>query len=326
MSKHKNKRVEVLSAKMRYLKETSNEEKVNFGEVLTYMNGRKYYDEPKEYELELKLIETDIENCLIGIIITDQNKNLPPKRNRSTGVHSKLGLKEGEETLSFGNVFLYDTVLNVFLYEVNMSGCSIDKLIEFIQQEWARKRDGVKFDLSLHLISRKGEYERLLKMDHYTEILVELAQPTEILQDYKDDTSTMFSTIKRYLKDGLNTNSDTMTIKLSAHGVRTNKQGLDRKGLLKIVNSVRYLLKGSKKENVIKLAIKGYITDPNEPDTVRPINLVADTFNTFIKLPTVTQLANLQEIERKEEIERLYKKHLTELKNILKRDSNGSAN
>jgi hypothetical protein len=317
MAQNRNKRIEVLSAKMKYLEETPDEEKINFGGVINYMNGRKYYDEFKEHEF--KLIDTDVENCLVGIIITGQNKNIPPKRDRQTGIVSTLDIDVDKESLCYGNIFLYDTILNVFLYEVNISGCYTDKLIDFIQREWTKEEDNITFDLSFPAILRKGEYQRLLDMKHYTEILVELTQPTEILEDYKDDKSTVFSIIKRYLKEGVTTNSDTMTIKLSTHGIRTNIQGLDRKGILQLVDSARHLLKGNQKKNVKTLKVKGYLTDPNEPDTIKPVNLVADTFNTFIKIPVVTKLSNLQEKEKKEEIEKLYKKHLSELKYILNR-------
>jgi hypothetical protein len=216
---------------------------------------------------------------------------------------------------------LYNTVLNVFLYEFNASGCYIDKLIDFVQREWTKEEDNVKFDLSFPTISRKGEYQRLLNMKHYTEFMVELTQPTEILADYKDDKSALFSIVKRYLKEAVTTNSDTMTIKLSTRGKRTNKQGLNRKRVLQLVGSVRYLFGGNQKKNVKTLKIKGYLTDPNEPDTIKPVNLVADTFNTFIKIPVVEKLSNLQEREKKDEVEKLYKKHLPELRYILNREN-----
>jgi hypothetical protein len=319
MAQHKNKRIEFLSAKMKYLEETPKEAEINFGEVLIYMNGRKCYDEFKEYEL--RLLSTDIENCIVGIIITDQNKSLPPKRNRKTGAHSKLGINIWEESLSFGNVFLYDRNLNVFLYELNRDGCYIDQLIAFIQKEWTMDADNVKFSLSFHAISRKGEYERLLNMRQYTDVFVELTRPSEILQDYKDDKSAVFSTVKRYLKDGVATNSDTMIVRLSTYGKRKNKQGLDRAATLKVVNSAKYLLSGTQKKNVKTLQVKGYFTDPDERDTIKPVNLVADTFDVFIKLPVETLLSDLQENDRKVGIENVYKLNFSELKYILRRDS-----
>jgi hypothetical protein len=318
MAQKKPRRIEVLSAKMKFLDETLEEDRVKFEDVLTFMNGKKHYDEFKEYEIKLR--NTKLENCIVGIVITKQKKNLPPKINIETGETKSLDFTE-KEKLGFGNIFLYNKVLNVFFYEVNINGCYPDKLIDFILQEWTNDDENVKFDLSFPVVSRKGEYQRLLDMKHYTEIFVELTQPTEIMEDYKDDNSTLFSIIKRYLKDAVKTNSDTMIVKLSVFGKRVNKQGLDRNSALKFIDSARHLLLGTQKKNVKKLTVSGYFTDPDEADTIKPVNLVTDTFNIFIKLPIVTLLSNLQEPEKQEEIEKLYKKHLTELKYILNRDN-----
>lgn len=318
MAIKKPKRIEVLSTKMKFIEGTAEEDKVNFEDVLVFMNGRKFPDEYKEYEI--KIIDSDCENCIIGIAITGQNKNLPPKRDRTTGVFSKLNLDIEKETLSFGNIFLYDKVLNIFLYEVNVNGCYLDKLITFIQQEWMKVNSDIKFDLSFPSISRKGEYERMLNMTYFKQIVIELTNPTEILQDYKDNKSLLFSTIKRYLKDGVQTNADTMIINLSTFGKRTNRIGLDRIGVLKLMNSARSLLSGTQKKNVKTLTVKGYLTDPNERDTIKPVNLIADTFNIFIRVSVDVLLSDLQEGERKVEIERLYQKYLSEFKYILRRD------
>lgn len=50
----------------------------------------------------------------------------------------------------------------------------------------------------------------------------------------------------------------------------------------------------------------------------------ASKYNLHIKLTTQTLHSNLQEMERKEEIEKLYLKHLPELNYIFDRDNNES--
>ena len=65
----------------------------------------------------------------------------------------------------------------------------------------------------------------------------------------------------------------------------------------------------------------GYFTDPNDPQTLQPINLVSDVFSIYIKLTTQTLHSDLQEGERKSEIEKIYQKHLPELKYIFNRDN-----
>lgn len=123
MAAKKPKRIEVLSTKVKQLVD-SPESEMTFEDILIFMNGRKCYDEFKEYEL--KLIDTKLNNCIVGIIITGQNKNLPAKRDRATGEFYPLNLNPDKETLSFGNIFLYDKNLNILLYEVNINGCYID--------------------------------------------------------------------------------------------------------------------------------------------------------------------------------------------------------
>ena len=51
---------------------------------------------------------------------------------------------------------------------------------------------------------------------------------------------------------------------------------------------------------------------------MKPVNLVTDTFNIFIKLTVKLLLTDIQQFERQQEIEKLYIKHLPEFKYILK--------
>jgi hypothetical protein len=130
----------------------------------------------------------------------------------------------------------------------------------------------------------------------------------------------MFSMAKRYLKDGLSSNSDKLIVKFATYGKKNNKTGLGRQAIMKFVNSVRYLFNGDQKKNITALKVQGYFTDPDSPKSIQPINLIADTFNIFIRLTNMTLLEDLQLAERKSEIEKLYNKHLPELKQIFKRD------
>lgn len=177
--------------------------------------------------------------------------------------------------------------------------------------------DDIKFDLSFPVLSRKGEYERLLNMTYYKEFFVELTCPQEILEEYKDDNSSILSIVKRHLKDGIQNNTDSIIIRYSTFGKKENKEGLARRPLLKVVDSVRYLFNGNQKKNVKALKIKGYLQDPDEKCTMKPVNLVTDTFNIFIKLTVKLLLTDIQQSERQQEIEKLYIKHLPEFKYII---------
>lgn len=223
----------------------------------------------------------------------------------------------------FHNIFLYDSRINAFFYELNVNGCYLNKLAEKIQEYWNNHYDD-KIELSFISVSRKGEYQRLMRMKYYKEFYVELTNPTEILQDYKDNTSSLFSMAKSYISKGMKNNSDVFVLKFATFGKRVNKLGLSYKAILELAKSFGCLLIGEQRKNVKKLQVKGYFTDPNEPQTLQPINLVSDIFNVHIKLTTQTLHSNLQEMERKEEIEKLYLKHLPELNYIFDRDNNES--
>ncbi len=315
MATKSTKRVEVISP----LIKTTGQDTVDFQKVLKKVSSKKFGDEFKDHEI--KLLDTDLADCIVGVVITGQNKNLPPKKDKETGEHSKLGINPYKENLSFGNIFLYNNALNILFYEVNMNGCYPNKLEKYLMHLWNTTPDQEEtIELSFNPVSRKGEYQRMLKMTHYREVYAEFVNPAEILQEYKDDNDAVFSMTKRYLKDGLNSNSDKLVVKFATYGKKNNKTGLGRQAVMKFVNSVRYLFNGSQKKNVTALKVQGYFTDPNSPKSIQPINLIADTFNIFINLTNMTLLEDLQLVERKSEIERLYNKHLPELKHIFKKD------
>lgn len=313
MAIKKSKRVEVISPKIKCFGEI-----VTFEQILSIICGKKFQNEFKDHEI--KLISSDLPNCTVGIVMTGQNKDLPPKRNNQTGKFSQLNLDINKEKLSFGNIFLYDSRINVFFYELNVNGCYLNKLAEKIQEYWNSRYDD-KIELSFISVSRKGEYQRLLRMRYYKEFYVELTNPTEILQDYKDTTSSLFSVAKSYISKGMKNNSDVFILKFATFGKKVNKLGLSYKAILELAKSFGCLLAGEQRKNVKRLQVKGYFTDPNEPQTLQPINLVSDIFNIHIKLTTQTLHSNLQEMERKEEIEKLYLKHLPELNYIFARDN-----
>ena len=311
----KKKRIEVVSPHI----ECYDCNRVSFIDIINLSNRYKYQTEFKDYEMNL--LSTDLQNCSVGIVITGQNKNLPPKRDNITGEFSTLNLNVQKEKLSFGNIFLYDSSLNILFYELNSDGCYLDKLSEYLEDYWNHKNEHNKIKLSLNTVSRKGEYQRLLKMGYYKEIYVELTNPTVILQDYKDVNDSLFSVAKHYIKNGVKSNSDTLVFKYSTNGKKLNKIGLSAKTTIDIVKSFLFLLKGEQRKNVKALKVKGYFTDPEEPKAMQPVNLVTDVFTIYIKLSSKTLQSDLQETERKSEIEKLYNKYLAELKYIFKRDN-----
>ncbi len=161
------KRIEVIAPHIKLV----GEEEISFEAIVNHANGKQHTDSFKDYQLTI--LDTTIDNCIVGIVNTGQNKNLPPKKEKATGKLSKLDIDIDKENLSFGNILLYDTNLNILFYEVNMNGCSLDKFSEYLVSNWNYKNNKLQIELSFNTVSRKGEYNRMLKMTHYTEYYAE---------------------------------------------------------------------------------------------------------------------------------------------------------
>ena len=268
MATRKKKYVEVLTPRVRCL--SQNDSEITFSDILSYMNSKTVYYSDKEY-----IVKTygsgNPENCQEGIIVTGQNKDIPPKRNNQTGEFSALPVDIVHEKLSFGNAFLYDKRLNVLFYERNKNGCFIDTLAKFLMQLWnqnEREHEDIKIELDFIAILRKGEYARALRMGYYKEFIAEFTNPKEILEEMADDNSSLYGISKRCATEAVKAKSDRFEIKMSTFGKQVNKDGLSLRTIKEHLKSVRTLLKGRMKCNVEKVRIKGYSSDPEESSSM----------------------------------------------------------
>lgn len=109
MASRKKKYVEVLTPRIHCFSQTQQE--VSFADVLSYMSTKTISSNDKEYII--KIYKDCLDNSIEGIIITGQNKDIPPKRDNETGEFSALPVNVHREKLSYGNAFLYDKKLNV---------------------------------------------------------------------------------------------------------------------------------------------------------------------------------------------------------------------
>ena len=309
----KSKRVEVLSPHVTY----TGDSVVRFSDVLAYACGKKEQLEIKT--VEYKPLTTEKTDCETGIVITGQNKDLPPKRNNQTGEFSTLGVNVAEESISFGNILFYDQRLNVLLYEVNLNGCDPERFATFLENSWNNDEEHEldKISIKFTVVVRKSEYERAIRIGFYKEFYAELTNPAEIAQAYKDEHDSLYSLAKQYVNGAIKSNSDTYVVKMTSFGRKGRDTGLDVRQTKKLIDSFHFIQQGLQRHNVTALKVKGYFMSPDEPDTIQPVNLIADSFNEFIKLQIKEQHSDLQESERRIEIERIYTKILPELKRIL---------
>ena len=306
MATRKKKYVEVLTPRVKCL--SQNDSEITFSDILSYMTSKTVHYSDKEYIVRAYSSDNP-ENCQEGIIVTGQNKDIPPKRNNQTGKFSALPVDIAHEKLSFGNAFLYDKELNVLFYERNKNGCFIDTLAKFINQIWNQDKEeheDIKIELDFIAILRKGEYERALKMGYYKEFIAEFTNPKAILEEMADDNSSLYGISKRCATEAFKAKSDRFEIKMSTFGKQVNKDGLSLRTIKEHLKSVRTLLKGRMKCNVEKVRIKGYSSDPEESSSMQTIDLVADVFKPYFRLTSNSLNCDLQEAERRHELRKVY--------------------
>lgn len=316
MALHKKKYVEVLSPRIVCFSQTPQE--ASFADVLSYMSTRKINSNDKEYIV--RIYKDSLDNCIEGIVITGQNKDIPPKRDNETGKFSALPVNVHKEKLSYGNAFLYDKKLNVLFFERNKNGCYVDTLAKTFVQIWNSDEDnheGIKIQLDFLAILRKGEYERAVKMKYYKEFYAEFTNPTAILEEMKEDNSSLYGFAKRCALDASKAKSDRFEIKMSTFGRYLNKEGLSIRMMKEHLKSVRQLLLGGAKVNVEKVRIKGYSSDPDAGNSIQTIDLVADVFKPSFNLTSKSLNSDLQETERRQGMRNVYNHIMLEVKDCI---------
>ena len=306
MAARKKKYVEVLTPRVKCF--SQNDSEITFSDILSYMSGKMVSYNEKEYIVRTYGSD-NLENCIEGIVVTGQNKDIPPKRNDQTGEFSALSVDIDHEKLSFGNAFLYDKELNILFYERNKNGCFIDTLAKFFTQIWNQneeEHEDIKIELDFNAILRKGEYERAIKMGYYKEFIAEFTCPKAILEELEYDKSSLYGISKKCATEAVKAKSDRFEIKISTFGKQVNKDGLSIRTIKEYLRSVRTLLKGRMKSNVETVGIKGYSSDPEDSSSIQTIDLVADVFKPYFRLTSNSLNSNLQEVERRQELRKVY--------------------
>jgi len=201
MEKIYSRNVDVFEVKISYLEEAPN--KMDLFDILqndTLSDG--------DLKIKGKYISYNIleknENTIVGIVETNRNESIPPKKNRELKTIEPLDLPDGDG-LAYGNVFLFDKRRNIMLYEVNKNGSIIEHLFEFIYKKVTELKG--TYSLRSFPVLTKNEYERLKKMNSKTKIELEVSHPAKIAEDEIDKTSFYYIFTK-----GVNLNSTKIKI------------------------------------------------------------------------------------------------------------------
>lgn len=288
--------------------------------VLNALSGSKKALERKSYEIKI-LDKGNNGDSVVGLVITEQLKNLPPKRNKETGNFASLGLQDNE-ILAFGNIFLYDKNLKVIFYEVNGNGCYLDTFLDLIKEEWNNRQHGQAnqiVEINLASIPQNGGLAQFRRMTYLKEFHFEIACPNAVLRECQDRGSSLTSAINPDLKKAVSSNADIMSINYTTFGKTKNPQGLDGSRIRRLLKAAHFILGSHQRSNVKVLKVVGYEPDPNgnRKTVKRTADLIADLLTGTINLPTVVQQSDLQEQSRKTEIKALHAKLLPSLHSLL---------
>lgn len=291
---------------------------VQLESVLVALNNFQKNGANKSYQIKLWNNGQE-SNFVSGIVITEQIKDLPPKRNRDTGAFSSLGLQDNER-LAYGNAFLYDKDLKVIFYEVNGNGCYLDQFSAMIKEEWNSRQQGQQnqiVDITFASIPKNGGYQQYLSMYYLKEFVLEVACPHAIIQEYQNRNRTLIGAITPDLNRAVSNNADVMQIRYATLGKKANNQGLDAGRIRKLVKAGQFILTGNQRANVRELKVVGFERSPEGRSHRTTADLITDLLKGSIELPTVNQHVDLQEASRQSQIEALHSNMRQNIQTIL---------
>ncbi len=306
--------VEILQPKI-VLREKGND--VSFSDILYFLDGMDFPFGDKSFSVSL-FKDPINDNCIEGLIITTQDSDIPPKRNKTTGDFSPVEIDTRREGFAYANVFLYDKLRNVFIYEINKNGCYNKQLVNMIIALWNHldNDEGIRpqIDIDFHAFARRDEYNRMLRMTYYKKICVELVNPEGLVNARLEKEDSLENLIKSSIDSGVQNNANVIKIEQTVSSKKLNPGGLSnnlvKDFIDKILNKVGH-------NNIKTLEVCGYTEDVEGSNRCRAVDLLVDTFDESFKINDIQIHTDVQKQERKNGIERVYNKIIPELQDII---------
>lgn len=162
----------------------------------------------------------------------------------------------------------------------------LNQFIEFIYSQWNTNEERIPFDLKFNTVLRANEYQRMLNMDYYKRITVDLYNPSELIDCFNNATDSLANNLlKTQIQAGQQNNADTLRLEHIAMGKRINPMGLSRSLVKGVIDAVKVsIAENGHRQNIQKIEVLGYSVDiDNGKSTSKVIDLLADTFNEFSK-------------------------------------------
>lgn len=314
----KKRRVDIVTVEVRSLEEGT--AAPTFEEVMNFMDKQEV--RCPEKIVEFKVINTKQKDYLLGFVETTQDKDIPPIKNKSTKAFSQVNIDVKKEGLAYANIYLYEPAHQLLIYEINRDGCFLAKYKELVETRWMEEHGGQKIELYFTAVLRKKEYERMLQMNAYHRIVLEVTEPTLLLQGLEQKENSLENNLLRtQLRAASKNRVNQMKIEWKSMGVRTDARGIERKHVTKLIGLIHRLCSNGFRNQIKEMAVTGYTLDPEENrPRQRAINLLADTFDESFSIDEIQIQSSLQQGERVDGITRLYQRVLPEIKEILTQD------
>lgn len=290
-----------------------------FNQLLSCIEANEYYVNGKLFELSM--LDSEVQGVAMAFIETTQDSDLPPVKNKQSKELTALDINPNEEGLAFANILLYDTRLNVLIYEINRNGCYLGKLKEWIERRWNENHEEQEIEINFPAIIRRNEYNRVIGMTNYRKLVCKLLNPTQIVYEMNNHSESLAEQIiRQQAENGVQTGADFVTIEQNCTLLRLNPHGLSRDFVRGVADFTRNLLQRTRlRQNVETIEITGYSIDPeSNRQKIRTIDLLADTFDESFMIPEVQLQVNLQREDRKAGILRLYERIAPELRQIIR--------
>jgi len=292
MDKIYKRNVDVFKVEIKYLEQASN--KIELFDILqsdVLLDGDLKI---KGKYISYKVLEI-VKDVIIGIVETNRNESIPPRKNRELETIESLDLPEGDG-LAYGNVFLFDNRRKIMLYEVNKNGSILEHFFEFIYKKMVELKG--TYSLRSSPVLTQNEYLMLQKMSTKTKIELEVSHPMKITDDEVEKTSFFY-----IFKKGVNLNSTKIKISFSVNASHSNNH-LNNLEADRTIEEIQNLLNLEKAE-VEHFKIYGYVDDADS-NKLQAIDLVSDRLKGIISLREPKIQNNLLEHQRLQEIKNLY--------------------
>lgn len=311
-NKPSSKKVDVVSSVVKNLKGES----LRFYDILSKKNLLNIKKEIRGKRISYEVIE-DNSNVFIGFIQSEITKNIPPKLNGTTNKIEPLDLQE-EDSLVYGNIFLYDKENDLLFYEINSNSIYLDGFIDFLHS--FNIKDGTeKYDIKFSTIYKKDQYKKALNMDIYKKFKMLVRQPAKYLAEAKILQASINDKIainfEEEIKKAVEFNSDSSEIIFQVDKPKS-KGGLAKDLMLEAINYFNNSISKSKLNDYVSVVeVDGYTEESDR--SLTKLNLLGDIYFLRMKLEVFRVGVDLQKNERKEKIIELFNENIKDLKSYI---------